>query len=188
MTAQPSDAFPEGVPLVVPSSWKRATLSAPVPVVRCTYIFPDTHERPGEQCKRWSLRGAQKCVKHGAQLTNVKEHAAAVVEAGRLRLIEAVPELTDWLVDLAENSTSDAVRLKAITEGLDRAGLKGGAEIDINVNENQDPGSILRERLATLKRRTIDGEVVPDGPLEGDTVSEYTQPADESDEPHEEHS
>lgn len=167
MSNSAADAFPDGVPLTVPTSWKRATLAAPVPVVRCTYIFPDTHDRPGEQCKRWSIRGAQKCVKHGGNLANVRQHAEAVVEAARLRLIESADHAVDWLLDLAENSTSDAVRLKATTEVLDRAGVRAGVEVDLNVNVNQDPGTVLRERLAKLRERTIEGEAVE----AGDTVA-----------------
>ena len=148
-----------GVPLTVPAGWKRATLGAPVPVVRCTYIFPDTHARPGEQCKRWSLRGTVKCIKHGGQLPGVREHSEAVVESARLRLIGATDEAVDWLLDLAERSTSDAVRLKATTEVLDRAGVRGGVEVDVNVSESQNPGDVLRERLEQLKKRTIEGQL-----------------------------
>jgi len=160
MTADRSDApFGDGVPLVVPAGWKRASLGAPVPVIRCTYIFPDTHDRPGEQCKKWSLRGATKCIKHGAQLENVRQHAEAVVESARLRLIGSTDDAVDWLLELAEKSTSDAVRLKATTEVLDRAGVRGGVEVDVNVSETQNPGDVLRERLEQLKRRTIEGQL-----------------------------
>lgn len=167
MTAQPSDAFPDGVPLVVPPTWRRATLGAPVPVVRCTYIFPDTHDRPGEQCKRWSLRGTTVCIKHGGNLPSVREHSEAMVESARLRLIGSTDKAVDWLLDLAENSTSDAVRLKATTEVMDRAGVRGGVELDVSVSQSQDPAVLLRDRLSTLRKRTedsiIEGETAEPG-------------------------
>lgn len=173
--------FPDGVPLVIPDGWKKATLGAPVPVVRCTYIFPDTHARPGEQCRRWSLRGTVKCIKHGGQLPGVREHSEALVESARLRLIGATDQAVDWLVDLAENSTSDAVRLKATTEVLDRAGVRGGVEVDVSVSTSKDPADILRERLSTLKKRTIEGELVPSSPAEDDTViTDAQSPSEES--------
>jgi len=162
----------EGAPLIVPAGWKKATLGAPVPVVQCTYIFPDSHERPGQQCRRWSLRGSLFCVKHGAQLPNVRQHAEAMVESARLRLMNNTDLAVDWLFDLAENSTSDAVRLKATTEVLDRAGVKGGIEVDVTVTANQDPAVLLRERLDTLRKRTIEGEL-------GDTVAEDDPPTKE---------
>lgn len=183
MSHSAAEAFPDGVPLTVPEGWKRATLSAPIPVVRCTYIFPDTHERPGEQCKRWSLRGAQKCVKHGAQLENVRQHAEAMVESARLRLISSTDLAVDWLLDLAENSTSDAVRLKATTEVMDRAGVRGGAELDVTVTQTQDPSQLLRDRLDQLKRRTIEGEVVSPDTAEDGTVAPDDEPQPHPEEP-----
>ncbi len=177
MTSSPADAFPEGTPLVIPAGWKKATLGAPVPVVQCTYIFPDTHSRPGEQCRRWSLRGSLKCVKHGGQLPNVREHADAMVESARLRLIGATDKAVDWLLDLAENSTSDAVRLKATTEVMDRAGVRGGVEVDVNVSADASPAELLREKLATLRSRTLEGEVVT--PPSGTVAEQPALPAPE---------
>lgn len=156
----PESADFGGVPLVVPDSWRRATVSAPVPVVRCRYIFPDTHNRPGEQCKRWSLRGTDLCIKHGGQLENVRQHAEAVVESARLRLVGSTDRAVDWLLDLAENSASDAVRLKATTEVLDRAGVRGGVEVDVNVEDKRSPADVLRQKISELRERTIEGEVV----------------------------
>lgn len=185
MSAQPADAFPEGRPLVIPDGWKQASLGAPVPVVRCTYIFPDTHERPGQQCKKWSLRGCTVCVKHGASLPNVRQHAEAMVESARLRLIGSTDQAVDWLLDLAENSTSDAVRLKATTEVMDRAGVKGGVEVDVNVNVSQDPGQVLRERLATLRKRTIEGQLAEQAAVESAIEADADPPGNVREDPEE---
>ena len=138
-----------------------------------------------------------RCVKHGASLPNVREHSEAMVESARLRLIGSLDDATDWLLELAEKSTSDAVRLKATTEVMDRAGLKGGVEIDVNVSETQNPGDVLRERLEQLKRRTIEGQLADataaSEAIEAataadldDTLSEDTPAASADDEPHEE--
>lgn len=155
-----ADAFPDGVPITVPASWKRATLGAPVPVVRCTYIFPDTHARPGEQCGRWSIRGGLHCVRHGGQLPNYAKHAEAVVEAGKLRLVGDTDHAIDVLEDLMDNSSSDAVRAKVALEVLDRAGIRGGVEVDVSVDDKRDPAEVLRDRINTLRTRTIEGELV----------------------------
>lgn len=165
----------DGVPITVPPSWKRATLGAPVPVVRCTYIFPDSHERPGEQCRRWSIRGTTICLVHGGRLPGVQEHSQAVVEAARLRLVEATDEAVDWLLDLGRNATSEAVRLGAAKDVLDRAGAKSADVVDVNVNVGQSPSDVLRERLRKLKERTIDGEVVDTvEPVDSTTPEEET--------------
>lgn len=160
MSSAAAEAFPDGVPITVPDAWKRATLATPVPVVRCTYIFPDTHDRPGEQCGRWSLRGALLCIKHGGRLPTVRQHAEAVVEAARLRLVGSADMAVDVIEDLAQNSISDAVRLKAAESILDRVGVRGGVEIDVQVDDKRDPSDVLRDRINTLRQRTIEGELV----------------------------
>ena len=140
--------------LTVPEGWKRATLGAPVPVIRCTYIFPDSHARPGEQCKRWSLRGTTICVKHGAQLQSVEKHAAAVVESARLKLIGRADEAADWLIELAEGASSEAVRLKATESVLAIAGIRGGTDVNISIAEsNINPADVLKDRLKQLAER-----------------------------------
>lgn len=143
--------------------WK-PTVRNPIRAGRCTGVTR-TGPRAGRRCGRESTMGLSVCTVHGAQLPSVRAAARSRVEEARLRLIDKTPELADWLVDLAENSASDAVRVKAITEAMDRAGLKGGMEIDVKVETVQDPAEALRERLASLQRRNpqiIDAEIVPD--------------------------
>jgi hypothetical protein len=55
------------------------------------------------------------------------------------------------LEDLMENAESEPVKLKAATEILDRAGVRGGIEIDSNVSIDVRPAaSIIAERLQRL--------------------------------------
>jgi hypothetical protein len=78
-----------------------------------------------------------------------------------------------------EFAESEPVKLKAATEILDRAGVRGGVEIDTNVNIDVRPAAqIIAERLerltlgaATAARlltddgvQTIDAEVVVEEP------------------------
>jgi tRNA A37 N6-isopentenylltransferase MiaA len=100
----------------------------PVKVIRCTEIARST----GKQCGRWALRGTNVCQKHGGSLPHVKEHAAAVVEAARLRLIGMSDQAIDVIEDLSLNATAEQVRLKASTEILDRAGVRAGVEVDFS--------------------------------------------------------
>lgn len=90
---------------------------------------------------------------HGAQLPNVKEHAQAVVEAARMRMIGLTDMAIDAIEDLVENATSDAVRLKAATEVLDRAGIKGAPDLQIVVENRQSAAEIIAERLASMSKR-----------------------------------
>lgn len=138
----------------IPQGWK-PTLREPIPVVRCHHIFRDTHPRAGERCGRWSLRGTLKCFRHSGNgnLKNVEEYRRAIIESARLELTGAVPDALATLIDLSQNSGADNVKLKAATEILDRSGIRGGTELDVQVNDvtGTDPAHTLAERLGKLR-------------------------------------
>ena len=157
---------------IVPLGWK-PTEKAPVPVVRCIQIKAD-----GIRCGRWSLRGYTKCKKHsgpGALMPdgNVHKYAAPVIEAAKLRLVDDSEMALDVLQQLAQPGTGEAIRLKAATEILDRAGIRGGFEVEITGDITVSPVDEIRKRLAELKKGAdeltkmqlgdvIDGEIVED--------------------------
>lgn len=145
--------------------------------VRCTHIRND-----GTRCWMWAgnpqditLCGAHKR-QAGRDVGRIT--AAAKVKAAELSL-DAVDKL-GWLIDYGE---THAVQLKASTEILDRAGVRGGIEIDSHVEvEVRDPAAEVRARLDRLAQRsqmaaaaeraaleakaetqseTVQGEVVP---------------------------
>jgi hypothetical protein len=99
------------------------------------------------------------------------------VERARRKLIQAAPFAVDVLEELMENAESEPVRLKASTEILDRAGVRGGTElsVDVEVNDARPPHIIVAERLQRLasgaagiaaslaeKNNIVDAEVVED--------------------------
>jgi hypothetical protein len=53
---------------------------------------------------------------------------------------------------MMENAESEPVKLKAATEILDRAGVRGGTElsVDVEVNDARPPHVIVAERLQRL--------------------------------------
>lgn len=136
----------------MPKGWK-PTAAEPIPPIRCVQI-----KRNGEQCNRWSLRGATKCYTHNGHgnFPNANKYAEAVVEAARLRLVGIADEAVDIVHDLALNSTADNVRLKAATEILDRAGVKGPVEVDVQVthNEGESAAERTRRHLQEIAERT----------------------------------
>lgn len=171
----PSSTVPGGQGSVIPLGWK-PTPDKPVPVVRCIVIKKD-----GERCGKWSLRGHTKCKSHlrGADLNfpNIREHMDAVIESARMRIVNDTDMAIDQLEYLMENATGEQIRLKAATEILDRAGVRGGFEIDVEVQHTEDPAEILAKRLATLRERgmaaieaqrgdVVDAEVVDETPQE----------------------
>lgn len=98
----------------------------PVKAIQCTATARST----GKRCGRFSVRGTNVCIKHGASFPSVRAKADAVTEAARMRLLEMSDQAIDVIEDLSLNATAEQVRLKASTEILDRAGIRGGVEID----------------------------------------------------------
>ena len=74
------------------------------------------HRRDGEMCRAPAIKGHFVCNKHGGQLPSVKE-------AARRRLLEAVDPLMAELLKIALGDDDTRVRLAAIRDALDRAGL-----------------------------------------------------------------
>jgi hypothetical protein len=96
--------------------------------------------------------------------------------------MQAAPYAVDKLEELMEYAESEPVQLKAATEILDRAGVRGGVEIDSNINIDVRPAAeVINERLNRLAQGAIhaaarlsqegmdvvDAEVVTDGSVPG---------------------
>jgi hypothetical protein len=139
-----------GGKLITPESDFQPTYATPIPRVQCTYVDPD-----GNGCSGLSLRGATVCLKHGAGLPAVQRHAASVLAAARMRLINSADEAVDTLVDLLQPGTPEGVRLKAAAEVLDRSGIRSGYELDVVVENRQSPAAILEDRLRRLKQASV---------------------------------
>jgi hypothetical protein len=70
--------------------------------------------------------------------------------------MQAAPYAVDKLEELMEFAESEPVMLKAATEILDRAGVRGGVEIDTNVNIDVRPAAeVINERLNRLAQGAI---------------------------------
>jgi hypothetical protein len=70
--------------------------------------------------------------------------------------MQAAPYAVDKLEELMEYAESEPVQLKAATEILDRAGVRGGVEIDTNVNIDVRPAAeVINERLNRLAAGAI---------------------------------
>ena len=75
----------------------------------------------------------------------------ADVERARQKLLQSAPYAVDVLEELMESAQSEPVRLKASTEILDRAGVRGGVELDVGVDVTvRSPHEVIKERLARL--------------------------------------
>jgi hypothetical protein len=104
------------------------------------------------RCMLWSsgrLKDDGLCRVH---LRHVKKNPSDDIERARKKLLQAAPYAVDVLEDLMNSAVSEPVRLKASTEILDRAGVRGGIELDgnINVTDGRPAAEIISERLGRL--------------------------------------
>lgn len=89
---------------------------------RCT-----ARRKNGEPCTNWAIKGANVCRMHGGGAPQVKR-------AAMVRLLRASDSLMVSLLEIAKDERVPvAVRLAAIRDGLDRAGLTAKAEVDVDV-------------------------------------------------------
>jgi hypothetical protein len=137
------------------------------PPSRCRFIKSDN-----TRCLLWSANRVTDdglCQKHlGTRNNNV----TGAIARARARAYQAAPIAVEILEQLMESAESEPVKLKAATEILDRAGVRGGIEIDAKVDIAVRPASdLINERLARLRPNAIsilDAEIVQ----EPETASE----------------
>lgn len=115
---------------------------------RCDMVRID-----GTRCWNWTARrdDIQRCRSHlnwDAKVDQSRVHVA------RIKIAQASIRAAEALEYLSESANGEAVMLKASTEILDRAGVRGGVEIDHNVHVDEtDPSAVIRDRLAQLAER-----------------------------------
>lgn len=127
----------------VPEGSRRAPKALPH---RCRTMKSD-----GIRCMLWSsgrLKDDGLCRIH----LRVQRKPGEDIERARKKIIQAAPYAVDVLEELMESAISEPVRLKASTEILDRAGVRGGIEIDANieVTDVRPASTVVAERLAKL--------------------------------------
>ena len=146
---------------------KRAPLAQPH---RCRHIKTD-----GIRCMLWGSGRPKDDGLCRVHLRSLKHKTSDDIERAREKLMQAAPFAVDKLEELMEFAESEPVKLKAATEILDRAGVRGGVEIDTNINVDVRPAAqIIAERLERLSSgalseamrlanngvQTIDAEIV----------------------------
>jgi len=132
-----------------PSSPRKKPAAMPM---RCRAIKDD-----GIRCMLWSSGRPADDGYCRIHLGSLQRRPGEDVERARAKLTQAAPYAVDVLEDLMENAASEPVRLKASTEILDRAGVRGGVEFDanININDGRPAAQIVAERLERLAAGAI---------------------------------
>ena len=137
------------------ASEKRKPTALPT---RCTYMKDD-----GIRCMLWSSGRPKDSGMCRVHLRHVNKRPSDEIERARKKLVQSAPYAVDTLEELMQYATSEPVRLKASTEILDRAGVRGGIELDATVSTNERPATeIIAERLERLRAGAviIAGEIV----------------------------
>lgn len=132
---------------------------------RCRIVKTD-----GIRCMLWSSGRIQDdglCRVH----LRTTRRPGADVERARQKLVQAAPYAVDVLEEMMETAVSEPTRLKAATEILDRAGVRGGVELDVGVDVTvRSPAEIVQERL----KRLAAGAVYVAGSLPGVNIDDAT--------------
>jgi hypothetical protein len=119
------------------------------------------HKKTGARCQRPAMLGGTVCRHHGGAAPHVKR-------AARARLENASLQLAKELLGMATDPTLDpAIKLRALTAALDRAGI--GATTALDVSLELKPYEKLFERIERSAGAppppdapaVVDGEVVP---------------------------
>ena len=130
-------------------SSKRKPASLPA---RCAAIKDD-----GIRCQLWTSGRIQDDGLCRIHLRSLKHRPGDDIERARAKLTQAAPYAVDVLEEMMTEAESEQVKLKAATEILDRAGIRGGVELDTNVNIDVRPAaSVIAERLNRLAINATD--------------------------------
>lgn len=162
----------------VPADWKPKA-GRELPALRCTHVRDDD-----SRCKNFGVRGTgfngtpSMCFIHGGSLPPVKAKAEATLLVARMRLVENTGMALDTLFALTKPGTAENIRLKASTEILDRAGIKGGFDMNVEIVHTVSMAEDVGKRLEIMRQREIakrleaeqeivdEGEHDVEGPLE----------------------
>lgn len=118
---------------------------------RCTTMKAD-----GTRCWGWATGASESlgmCRVHSNRVNKKTQSGLSIMQAARNRLISATAGAVDILEDLANNAESETVRLGAVNSMLDRAGIRGGIEVeqkvDVTINES---AKLVQDRLDKLRQ------------------------------------
>jgi hypothetical protein len=127
-----------------PPSARRAPAGLPA---RCRHIKDD-----GIRCLLWTSGRPKDDGLCNVHLRSAARKPGDDVERARRKLTQAAPYAVDTLEELMQSAASEPVRLKASTEILDRAGIRGGVELDANVEvtDRRSAADLVADRLARL--------------------------------------
>lgn len=138
----------------------------PTPDRRCR-----AHKKTGEQCKNAAILGSTVCRFHGGAARHVKA-------AARARLENAADLMAKQLLGIALTAEGESVKLAAIKDALDRAGLKPPAEVVLSQGETKPYEKLFDDIASGSRAESRRARGVPDteGIPAGFGADEYNTP------------
>lgn len=122
----------------------------PTPDRRCR-----AHKKTGEQCKNAAILGSTVCRFHGGAAKHVKA-------AARARLENAADLMAKQLLGIALTAEGESVKLAAIKDALDRAGLKPPAEVVLSQGETKPYEELFDDIASGSRAESRKARGVPD--------------------------
>jgi len=117
------------------------------PPARCRKIKSD-----GVRCMMWTTGRTNDDDLCRVHLGTRASNTSGAVARARERVYQSAPKAVEILEHLMETAESEPVKLKAATELLDRAGVRGGIEIDGKLEVEVRPAAeLIMERLNRLQ-------------------------------------
>lgn len=114
------------------------------------------HRTNGKPCRKAAINGGTVCATHGGRAPQVKR-------AARARLENAADRMAKELLKIAvSDDAPDSVKLSAIKDALDRAGLSAKTAVEVEVGPNKRFEEVLGAMMAGGSRsesRSRRGEV-----------------------------
>ena len=145
---------------------------------RCSVVKFD-----GIRCMLWGSGRLQDDSMCRVHLRTIKRKSSDDIEAARAKLMQAAPYAVDKLEELMQFAESEPVMLKAATEILDRAGVRGGIEIDTSIQMDLRPAAdVIAERLARITAGAVAtaarlNELIQEDVIDAEEVKEEEEDA-----------
>lgn len=107
---------------------------------RCT-----AHRQDGKPCRRYAISGGHVCRVHGGG-------APQVIAKARERLALAADRMARELLGIAEGAESESVKLAAIRDALDRAGITAKQAVELSAAQEPKPYELMFSGIAKITR------------------------------------
>ena len=133
------------------------------PTLRSQPILDPDGRKQYRPCQAWAMHGSTVCDMHGG-------NAPQVIAEAKKNLALATRNISDVLIDIAlDERQAPDVRIKAAVQVMDRAGIRSGVDLGIEIPKWQD----VLGQLFGSTTPDVDSEAFDPQPDRGATVVEF---------------